>query len=84
MTVTNDLIARIDAATERYGPFASTHEALGVAAEEWDELREAIRSNDLDAIRSEALDLAAVAMRLAASCESAIEADTGFGRRSRK
>lgn len=61
MTITNDLIARIGAATERYGPFASTHEALGVASEEWDELREAIRSNDLDAIRSEALDLAAVA-----------------------
>ena len=44
MTVTNDLIARIGAATERYGPFASTHEALGVASEEWDELREAITS----------------------------------------
>jgi NTP pyrophosphatase (non-canonical NTP hydrolase) len=84
MTITNDLIARIGAATERYGPFASTHEALGVAAEEWDELREAIRANDLDAIRSEALDLAAVMMRLASSCESAMVADTGFGRRSRK
>jgi NTP pyrophosphatase (non-canonical NTP hydrolase) len=84
VTITNDLIARIRAASERYGPFESTHEALGVAAEEWDELREAIRANDLDAIRSEALDLAAVMMRLAAACKRAIEADTGFGRRSRK
>lgn len=89
MTITNDLIARIGAATERYGPFASTHEALGVASEEWDELREAIRANDLGAIRSEALDLAAVMMRLAAACSEAIiiadnGSDTDFGQRSRK
>ena len=79
-----DLIARCNRADIRYGPFTSTHEALGVASEEWGELCYAIRSNDLDSIRSEALDLAAVMMRLAAMCESAIEADTGFGRRSRK
>ena len=84
MTVTNDLIARIDAATERYGPFASTHEALGVAAEEWDELREAIRANDLCAIREEALDLAAVALRLASACADGLRGDTDFARRSRK
>lgn len=58
------LLQRVVNADERYGPFASSHEALGVASEEWDELREAIRANDLDAIRSEALDLAAVLVRL--------------------
>lgn len=55
---------RILAADARYGPFASSHEALGVASEEFDELREAIRANDIEAIRSEALDLAAVLVRL--------------------
>lgn len=52
----------------RYGPMASTHEALGVALEEWQELCEAVRSNDLSAIEREAIDLAAVCMRLAGAC----------------
>lgn len=61
-----DLIEdRIEAADVRYGPFASTHEALGVAIEEWDELRDAIRSNDLKMVAYECLDLAAVLIRLA-------------------
>jgi len=60
-----DLHARILAADIRYGPFASTHEALGVASEEWDELRAAIQANDLPAIQRECLDLAAVLVRLA-------------------
>lgn len=58
------LLRRAAAAKERYGPFASAHEALGVASEEWDELRDAIRANDMDAIRAESLDLAAVLVRL--------------------
>jgi len=56
---------RIVTAREKYGDFASTHEALGVAIEEWDELRDAIRSNDMANIASECLDLAAVLIRLA-------------------
>ena len=59
--------ARMTAAAKRYGPFASTHEALGVACEEWDELRAAIHGNDLDAVERECLDLAAVLIRLARS-----------------
>lgn len=59
--------ARISAAQRRYGRFASTHEALGVALEEWDELRDAICENDLVAIRHECVDLAAVLIRLARS-----------------
>ena len=51
-------------ADARYGDFASTHEALGVAMEEWDELRDAIRANDLEAVCNEALDLATVLIRL--------------------
>lgn len=79
-----ELSERIYYAVSRYGPFASTHEALGVASEEWDELREAIRANDLCAIREEALDLAAVAFRLADACADGMRADTEFARRSRK
>jgi NTP pyrophosphatase (non-canonical NTP hydrolase) len=56
--------ARILRANTRYGQFSSTHEALGVCSEEWDELRAAIHSNDFAAIRHEALDLAAALIRL--------------------
>ena len=56
---------RIAKASAKYGPFASTHEALGVASEEWDELRDAIRSNKLGSVEWECLDLAAVLIRLA-------------------
>lgn len=59
-----ELYRRVLESDTRYGPFASAHEALGVASEEWDELRDAIRANDIEAIRSEALDLAAVMVRL--------------------
>lgn len=59
-----ELYNRVLAADARYGNFASTHEALGVALEEWDELREAIRSNKIESIRAEALDLASVLIRL--------------------
>jgi len=62
------IIAKAESAEDRYGPFASTHEALGVACEEWDELRAAIHANDLDAAHKEAIDLAAVMYRLAMHC----------------
>lgn len=60
-----ELEDRIAKARERYGPFASTHEALGVALEEWDELRAAVHANALASVESECLDLAAVLVRLA-------------------
>lgn len=63
----------------RYGPFASAHEALGVLAEEWDELRGAVHKNSLGTIRAEAEDLATVALRLAAACREPSET---FARRS--
>lgn len=58
------------AAQDRYGDFASAHEALGVLTEEYHELIEAIHSNDLEKMRLEAEQLAAVAMRLAAATDS--------------
>jgi len=71
---------RMDDAFARYGKFASAHEALGVASEEWDELRAAIHANDLQAIKHEALDLAAVCIRLAEACSDGGD----FARRSVK
>jgi len=56
---------RISKAQARYGDFASTHEALGVASEEWDEFRSAIHANALASVEDECLDLAAVLVRLA-------------------
>jgi NTP pyrophosphatase (non-canonical NTP hydrolase) len=60
-----EIEARIGKAGDRYGDFASTHEALGVAYEEWNELCDAIRSNALGSVEHECLDLAAVLIRLA-------------------
>lgn len=71
---------RIRAADARYGPFASTHEALGVACEEWDELRAAVHANDLAAVQRECLDLAAVLVRL----HDEIEGNESLRSRSKK
>lgn len=68
--VLDEIERRITAAETRYGPFRSTHEALGVAMEEWDELREAVKSNDLPAVKRECADLAAVLIRLIDSIET--------------
>lgn len=63
--IINRLWSIMDAAESRYGPIASSHEAMGVALEEWDEFRAAVHANDLQAARAEALDLAAVMLRFA-------------------
>ena len=47
-----------------FGDFASTHEALGVAVEEWREFKDAIRSNDQFEVQQECLDLVVVLLRL--------------------
>ena len=62
--------AEANEAQEKYGDFASMHEAYGVLAEEVAELFEAIREKQRQptrprAIRSEALQIAAVALRIA-------------------
>lgn len=44
LAILSAIETRIAAAHARYGDFASTHEALGVAVEEWDELLDAIRA----------------------------------------
>ena len=56
------------AAQQRFGDFTSAHEALGVLVEEMAELTDAIRANAPESVRTEAIQVAAVAMRLAAHC----------------
>ncbi len=60
---------RIQNADSRYGSFASSHEMLGVALEEWDELKAAVHGNLIIASKAEALDLAAVLIRFAQQIE---------------
>lgn len=79
-TIFNEIQAVADRAALRYGPPASTQEALGVAIEEWDELRDAVRANDLQQVKAECIDLAAVLVRLAMSCNG----DGDFYKRSVK
>ena len=61
---------RIRHAEERFGPIVSTHEALGVALEEFSELQEQIHANNSLVVRAEALDLAAIMIRLAEAIEN--------------
>lgn len=65
-----EISTRIESAQARYGDFTSAHEALGVVFEEFDELTEAIRANALESVREEAMDLAAVLIRLASQCRT--------------
>ncbi len=67
-------------ASAEYGPFASAHEALGVLLEEVQELAEAIRGHSLEFVLREAVQVAAVALRLAEQCRESSEA---FQKRSR-
>lgn len=60
-------------AHKKYGSPTSTHESLGVMLEEFDELRQAIQANDREAITKEALQVAAVAYRLALICSLSSE-----------
>lgn len=50
-------------ATDRYGPFHSTHEGYAVLKEEVDEMWDAIKQNDINHSRKEAVQVAAVAIR---------------------
>jgi len=66
--VLDDVLAQVDYADARYGPFTSSHEGLGVLIEEIQELIAAIGDNDLAHIRTEAVQVSAVALRIAVCC----------------
>lgn len=60
-----EIVKEMERGKKLYGAFASTHEAYGVLAEEMAELLDAIRSNNDEEARKEAIQVSAVAMRLA-------------------
>ena len=60
---------------QRYGNYNSTHEGLGVLTEEFAELVDAIRSNQPEEIGREAIQVAAVAIRLAQACQAIVTKD---------
>ena len=66
--VEQNICDEAERADKRYGPFQSSHEGYGVLAEEMLELLEAIRGNVLPHMAREAIQVAAVAMRLAEAC----------------
>lgn len=72
MTAVYAIIAEAERAHVKYGDFTSTHEALGVLLEEFDELRAAIHANALYSVATEAMQVSAVALRLHDVCERAL------------
>lgn len=65
-----DLIeSEAEKAEARFGPFTSSHEGYGVLMEEVWELLAAVHANDRASVEREAVQVAAVALRLAACCE---------------
>jgi hypothetical protein len=83
MTPVYAIIAEAEKARDKYGDFTSTHEALGVLVEEFDELRAAIHANALASISHESCQVAAVALRLHDICERAMGGTAdGFKARS--
>lgn len=62
--ITAAVVDEAQAAQNKYGDFASAHEALGVLLEEVEELRDAIRDNARGCAEVEAMQVAAVAYRL--------------------
>lgn len=76
-----DVVREAARAESRFGTLRSTHEALGVLLEEFDELKDAIHRNSREDIRKEAIQVAAVALRLANACASS-PPDSDFSTRS--
>lgn len=69
-----EIAARAKKARERYGAFASPHEAHSVIREEldelWDEVRKKSGLRSVLTLRNEALDVAVAALRYAAQLEA--------------
>ena len=80
MAVLSELGDEMRRAEDRYGPFTSAHEGYGVLAEEMAELLWAIRANASESVRTEAIQVAAVALRIARACRdsAAFRERSGF------
>lgn len=66
------ILAEAYRAERTYGEIRSTHEGLGVLVEEFDELKNAIHVNDRGQVYAEAIQVAAVALRLAHACADSL------------
>lgn len=69
-SIIRNILAVAESAHSKYGNFRSTHEAIGVALEEWSELQDAIKLNSFVRIKHECIDLAGVLVRLAEHCDN--------------
>lgn len=58
-----DVITELHRGRDGHGPYASSHEALGVILEEFEEFKDAVKANDPEAALKEATHLAATALR---------------------
>lgn len=65
----DDIRAEVETASAKWPPMNSAHEAFAVLAEEVDELWDHVKTNqskrDIDAMRKEAVQVAAMAVRFA-------------------
>ncbi len=66
------VVAELHSSTQRYGQFNSTHEAYGVIKEEVDEMWDECKKNDLIAMRDEAIQVAAMALRFILDADKSI------------
>ncbi len=67
INIAGNVIKELYRATEMNGPFASAHEGYAILLEEMDELKEEVwkkeKLRDKDKMRTEAIQIAAMAMR---------------------
>lgn len=68
-----DITQELHSSTAKYGQFNSTHEAYGVIKEEVDEMWDECKKNDLKAMRAEAVQVAAMALRFILDADKTIE-----------
>lgn len=65
--ISREILEEFNRATGAYGPFASAHEGYAILLEEvdelWDEIKVKQSNHDLDAMRREAIQIGAMAMR---------------------
>lgn len=61
--VKQQVLNELELATKKYGPFNSAHEGHSVIEEEFDELWDAVRANDIEHACREAIQVAAMAIR---------------------
>lgn len=70
-----DSIGELMVATQNYGPMASPHEGYAILLEEvdelWDEVKKSPKKRDPKAMRKEAVQVAAMALRFLVDCTDA-------------